>query len=87
MKTVTIETQDTNAFDTFVLTKQELELLDSHKMKTSEVDALVMRVLDSLDVAQLVKLKQEATESDLTLTRCLRSVIMLAVGDYLGQQA
>ena len=87
MKTVKIATQDTNAFDYFELTERELDLLSKHKMPSIEMRSIEFRILSKLTVPQLTLLTKEAEEAELGFMRNVNSVILCAVGDYLGSIA
>lgn len=82
MKTVTIKTADTNAFETFVITQEQYNLYKANKLNKAERKKLFANVLENISTEQLVALKLEAEESSMTLTQNFEAVIMLALADH-----
>ncbi len=87
MQNITITVQDSCAFDTFELSAEQLKKLEMHKMNKVEIDALVDKLLNSLNAEQMLQFELEAFEAEITVKQQMRSVLMLAVGDYLGSIA
>jgi hypothetical protein len=87
MKTVIIETHDTEAFDSFEITERELDLLNQFKMTEIEMRSIEFRILSKLTLTELAEFAKEAKEENQNILDYIHAVVNLAIGDYVEENA